>query len=405
MRIGPIEIFRHDSANGLVYERDRLASELGELEGWLARWMVMHHCRSVRVATPMLVAPDARDANQREAVSRVLQAYARAREDDPKPSTVGSMWELVAERQSEFIGMLDSGDEVALGDILSRLMQSEVVWGISGQMPEMRQELLESPVRSTLQLMLTDELVSLGEAFGAARVSCYQQGPALDRRDLDVDLDALVVAIEDRTGLDLAFPEVGGAFGCRIAGRLVTLDSIRHAYTVSLLKRLGAASGSTIVEIGGGFGCLAELCHRADLGRLSVFDLPWVNALQGYFLIRALPPGSVRLYGEDEGAILIEPYWRFDQQPPRSVDFVVNTNSLPEVGSDTGRMYIEQIGRVLRGCFVSINQEGKLPVGTYGPQNCVRELIEESGLLLSVHRARTWLWEGYVEEVFVPANG
>ena len=37
---------------------------------------------------------------------------------------------------------------------------------------------------------------------------------------------------------------------------------------------------------------------RAGFTDYAIYDLPWVNALQGYYLIMALPEGSVRLYGE-----------------------------------------------------------------------------------------------------------
>lgn len=59
---------------------------------------------------------------------------------------------------------------------------------------------------------------------------------------------------------------------------------------------------------------------------------------------------------------------------------------------------------MLRGSFLSINHEGKLPVSSFGSQICVRELVEESSALQPISRIRTWIWEGYVEEVFGPAG-
>ena len=381
-------------------ERDRLAADLV----WLARPLVMHHGRRFRAAPALAVEADERNERQRRVVGRVVRAYARARSEEAAVTKPVSMWELVEERQRSFVNALDQGDEEAVSASLAELMQSDLAWGIAASDPDDLRQLRAGSGGGSTQLSVADALVSFAEALGSARVSSYQQGPALQRLDLDVDLDEVARAVEARSGLDLELPSVGGPFGCRIVGKLITPDSLRHSYTLHRIRELGAGATSVVAEIGGGVGCLAALAYRAGIRELRIFDLPWVNALQGYYLGMALPDEAVRLFGEGKGSVHVDPYWRFEELEPRSVDFVVNTNSLPEVGLEAAQSYIRAIGRILRGSFLSFNHEGKLPVGTFGPQNCVRELAEASGALIPVRRARSWMWEGYVEEVYVSSG-
>ena len=182
--------------------------------------------------------------------------------------------------------------------------------------------------------------------------------------------------------------------------RLVTIDSLVHAWTAYRLRQI-AGGAAEAFEIGGGYGGLALLASRAGFAQYAIFDLPWVNALQGFFLLRALPDASIELYGEDRGPIRVLPYWTLDEQPDAACDVLVNTDSLAEIGEATARRYLQQIARVTRRCFLSINQEAMARVEG-GRQNCVRDLAEASGALLPATRHRAWMRHGYVEETFLP---
>ena len=310
------------------------------------------------------------------------------------------MWDDLEGKNRAFLEALRDGSVTSVRDQLSRMFQGPLVWGMTcvleNWLPELRRQTPGNPC----QKHFTDLLVSLAEAVGATRLTNAEQEPEAELRALDVDLDDLFRAVEQQTNLDLSFPEVRGACGCQVAGKRVSPDCFQHGYTVYRLRQLGAKRGSRIAEIGGGYGCLAALFYRAGHRRLSIYDLPWVNALQGYFLIMSLPAGSVRLYGESHGSLAVLPHWCFHKIPDRSVDFVINTNSLPEMGAETARAYVAHIRKVLKGLFFSINQEAKAPVLTYGPQQCVAELVAEVGGFTSVSRYRFWMRNGYVEEVF-----
>jgi hypothetical protein len=218
----------------------------------------------------------------------------------------------------------------------------------------------------------------------------------------EIDYADLLDRVEASIGLNVEAVPVGANHGCQVGRRFVNIDSLLHTFNVYRLRQLGASSETEIAEIGGGYGCLAELCHRASLRRFTIYDLPWVNVLQGYFLIMALPPGAVCLHGEDEGSVAVRPYWTFHELPDRSQDFIVNINSLPEMGASTAREYVNTFARVLRQVFLSVNQEGAATTVAGERQLVVGQLVGEQGGLECRSRCRWWMEEGYVEEVFAP---
>jgi hypothetical protein len=100
----------------------------------------------------------------------------------------------------------------------------------------------------------------------------------------------------------------------------------------------------------------------------------------------------------------VSPHWTFHERLDRSVDHVINVNSLPEIGVDEAREYLRTIGRVARRSFVSLNQEAGSHVPGIGRQGRVADLATEVGTLHRVARWRWWMEQGYVEEHYVPSD-
>lgn len=361
------------------------------------------HCPAhARLAPVFLLEPDADTPRSREAVSRVVTAYRLAMRNHV-PAARG-IWEAIETRNAEFIDALGRGDEATAGAYLRRMFTTNLGWGLGYLGEEIADSLRAQPEGNIYQLRVTDMLVALAEAVGVTRLTNPEQSLGEHIRALDVDLDEVFRAVERETGLDLSLPAVGAAFGCLIADRRVSPDTLVHGYTVQRLRELGATPDDTFAEIGGGFGCLAYQMFRAGFTRFTVHDLPWVNALQGYFLIMSLPEGSVRLYGERKGSLALFPGWTFGEHADRSADWVINTNSMPEMGADTARDYLREARRVVRQGFFSINMEAKPTAFGYGRQGCVAELVAEVGGFRRTSRSRYWMRNGYVEEVYRPSG-
>ncbi|HEX8843092.1 MAG TPA: hypothetical protein VF791_00400 [Pyrinomonadaceae bacterium] len=326
-----------------------------------------------------------------ETAERVIRAYQLAMREYVPPSP--GMWDEIESRNPAFIRALNTGNVPCVAETLSRMFRTNLVYGL-GKVHESLARDNEEGVKQ-VRRRWTDLLVSLAEAVGTRRVRLLlQEGIESFRRALDVDVDELLIETEQRIGFDLSFPPVGGIYGCRAGDKFVTMDSLWHASTLYRLTQLGAESSSRIAEIGGGYGCLGMMAARAGFS-YEIFDLPWVGAIQGYFLIEAL--GGAALFGEKDGKVRVSPYWRFFDLPDASLDYIVNTNSLPEMGEETGLAYLREMGRLLNGQFLSVNQEGKAR-----GQTCVAELAERAGTLRRLSRHLAWVEQGYVEEVYAP---
>jgi hypothetical protein len=345
---------------------------------------------------------DPANERSRDAAARVIDAYHAAMRTPKSPAP--SMWAGIEAQQAAFFTAVRDRDVPAVQQTLARLFHTHLIWGLGRVHPDTPVHIRGGQPEG-VQIQVTDALVSLGEATGAARItSIEQRGVDAHLAALRVDITALLAAVVERTGLRLDMPEAGGNYGCLIDGRRVSIDTLVHGYTAYRLRELGIDPAARIVEIGGGYGCLAYVCRLNGFADYTIVDLPWVNLLQGYLLIMSLPPDSVSLFGEPDRPVKVRPFWEFGALPDRSVDVVINTDSLPEIGEETGRQYITDIARVIRGYFLSINQEAMAPYPGIGPQLHVNGLAAEEPRLRLLHRHRYWMRQGYVEELFAPAD-
>jgi len=136
----------------------------------------------------------------------------------------------------------------------------------------------------------------------------------------------------------------------------------------------------------------------------TLVDLPHIAAIQAFFLLTALGQESVALDGEDFTApIRILPAWKFPELDD-SFDLVVNTSSMPEMGSEIAYEYIEEMAKKKARAFFSINQEGQ-DGGRGGPVQCVIwKIIKKEGSYERVFRHPYWLLHHFAEELYVLKN-
>jgi putative sugar O-methyltransferase len=400
MRFGPVHLIKDSTYRTL----EGRVLQSAKIQNALVRDGFMHVGLNIRTAPGVVLEPD--DPNSpraKVAVDRVVRAYHRAMSDHVAPQR--GLWDKIegSSRKAEFFEALRRGDRPLVGQWLARMFQTDLIWGLGRFHEAMPADMRTHSEHSLIQNRCTDALVSLAQAVGARPVvSLQHQGVDPYLNELNVDLTKLLAKIEQKTALDLSAAHVGGIYGCHIGNKLITIDDLLQSHTVHRLRQLGADRSSRIVEIGGGFGGLARLAYRADHGCYEVFDLPWVNVLQGYFLLMSLPPETVRLYGEDRGEVRISPHWCFANIAGRSVDYVVNTDSLPEMALAVRTEYISQIRRILRGYFLSINQESGIQIDDFDPQGPVGDVVTRDRGFRLLSRNRWWMCQGYVEEVFAP---
>ncbi len=350
--------------------------------------------------TPRTCVPsDAQDVAH-PVVRRVIAAYRRAAAQH-KPAAP-SLWDAAAQQHPEFLQALETGNVDSVAGHLANYFRTPLVWGLS------RQPMENAPPEAYAAhaVRTADTLVSLARASGVLPVPSIEQGGPLHTQMVQAaTLDPLINDIERATALDLSIcPAVAGNSGWQFGERSTNVDVLLHSYSVLRLRQLGVGATDPLVEIGGGYGCLAALAVKAGFRRYTICDLPWVNAMQGYLLIRTFGDDAVRLYGEGGAArISVLPFWALHEFQRHSVALVINVNSLPEIGLATAAAYMTDIARISRSGFLSINQEAQAATVHGTRQLRVWQLAQEvRGLTLS-SRHPYWMEQGYVEEFYRPS--
>ena len=242
--------------------------------------------------------------------------------------------------------------------------------------------------------MTKDKLVSLAEAFGV--IACENPEQGVFGESLYLDTETLAKGISKKLGFPATPPPIDGGLLKIVAGHALfnerDLNAIFTAFTLATYKP------SSVCEIGAGSGRVAYWSHRLGMRRYILVDLPHINAVQGFYLLKALPDAAIRLHGEPlpEAELAVLPVSAIETVG--KVDVVLNQDSFPEIDRDVVIGYLEWIKRNARR-FISINHESK-PRHRLGQQLSVPELIAEVGGLRLKSRNPYWLRKGYVIEVY-----
>jgi hypothetical protein len=252
-----------------------------------------------------------------------------------------------------------------------------------------------------------DLLVATAFAVGALPLPNPQDMSQRWERCLEVDADAVIPLIEKRTGMKVSFPDVGGAFGGEANGRAFPIVAFMHLLVSVVIRMLMFDGAKTIVEVGGGFGGLAYFVTQQLRTRYLIYDLPFINALQAYFLYRAMPSHHLILYGEDAAltpstnTIVLRPAWELlRQHASEPVDLFVSQDSLIEFTRPLALEFLRHMKNDLRGPFLSVNPEypGETALAWDGMR--VLDLVDEVGGFRCLTRSPFPLRLGHLQEIF-----
>jgi len=325
---------------------------------------------------------------------RLADVYCRAMEHGG--SEGNGVWERIhQEYHRQFAHDLITRNYNRIAHTLAGMFRNKIMYGLSS--PE------ENKTYS--RLTLHDVVISLGISSGIL--------PARNPNDLHAeslyhqDYREVLQKYSEIVGYDLAPPQVGGIFGLEFNGNVVPL---RHLFQIHAARRIKTLSNAPVscLEIGGGVGFLAYAAVKmGSVEDHCIIDLPIVNVLQGYLLLKSDLADCVELFGErSQGRKMNGPRIRIlpdnavNDLDDRSFDVAVNLDSLPEMGYDTIRNYLRQIQRICRSYFLSVNQEHQRPGASGFSHGWVHEMIKEFPDISLVSRAPCWLRKGYVEELF-----
>ena len=328
-----------------------------------------------------------------EIADRVMAAYQRADAEQRQLSALptNDVWEVVGNAfHTEFVAALRSGEPATLAAILVQAYREPITHGL-GPGRAVYDAARTPEGESGIATLCADRLAALAEAVGAVPIENPEQG----RWGVNLKLppEDLVDRIQSAIGASIVPSMAMGYFGVPIRSHLFFVRSADHAYVAWRCRELGA---ERVVEIGGGLGGVAYYAKQFGIGRYSIFDLPVMNVIQGYALIKA--GFDVSLVGEPDRSLIVRPWWHFAHAD--DCDVVVNQDSFPEIDPAFVLDYLQQIKRCAKR-FLSINQEAGERASADGRrQNVVSELVTRTGGFRRASRTPYWLRRGYVEELY-----
>jgi hypothetical protein len=215
------------------------------------------------------------------------------------------------------------------------------------------------------------------------------------------NVDDIVIRLSNYFGFNIIPLPVIPVAGLKSSYGILNERHINSLYLANLIKKYTTVNAN-ISEYGGGLGLNAY--YLSNMGRQNVhlFDLPFVNVLSGYFLIKSLGKDAVVLEGEEsrQNAIHIKAFWNCNSYPENYFEVTVNQDSFPEINVDLLKKYFNIIERNTRSYFFSINQEHEGKYADGKKHNSVPKIISWFSNFQSILRKpyglRTEI--GYIEE-------
>jgi len=351
--------------------------------------------------------PDSPDV---ELAGRILAAYRAAVSDGAIPGD--GLWRQMSDTFHLAVSSsLNSPEDLAV--VLAGLFQGPISAGIC-RAPARFEE--NAAIDAIHNLQHLDTLVSFGAALGLCphyHGGLPKPGPSTLH---NVAVETLFKTIEASIGFDLTPVQAGGIFGIRNGETLVPWKYLLQAYMAHRLDGMCQSylkprdKGFNIVEIGGGVGFLAEIvCRVQRVQSYTILDLPLVNMMQAYYLLKSELANRVQLYGEtppaEEGVIRVFPTVAVSDLTSARYDVALNQDSFPEMDGATIDAYLDFIQSTTNGFLYSINQESALQTGTGFVHPILPAHLAKRSAFKRTERNIYWLRKGYVEEVYLLNTG
>ncbi len=291
---------------------------------------------------------------------------------------------------------------MALAAYLCNMTRHDATLGTVQGHLEYRRICRSRSYRRFIALMAKEKLVSLAEAVGAISWQNLEQGHWGENLHLDVDY--LASEVERVVGLEMAPPPIdGGLLKIRSAHGLFHERDLNAIYTTWSLRQL-VSPAAVFAEIGAGSGRIAYWSCRFGCRSYMIFDLPHINVVHGYYLIKALPDAAITLSGETGRAvgqgIAILPYYRIQSDGTMRFDLVLNQDSFPEIHIEVVRSYLRRAKASSGRYSLSINHESRSRLVDRDLQLNVPQVVAEVGGYRRLWRMPYWLSRGYVFELY-----
>jgi hypothetical protein len=247
-----------------------------------------------------------------------------------------------------------------------------------------------------------DKLVCLAEGLGVLQAENPEHGAAGNwGRNIRLDADLIADKIAEAVGIDILPPTgIIPVAGIKLRDGPLHYRHINALYMAARIRDLTRES-DRICEYGGGLGFVAFYLSRMGRPDTTLFDIPIVNVLSGFFLIGALGDDAVCLEGESPraGTVKISANWRCVDAADGDFRIAANQDSFPEINEAIFDAYRREIKRT-SAFLLSINHEVEREIdGTVNHLN-VSRLLSSDPEFRRLYRSPYWLRRGYVEELY-----
>ncbi len=326
---------------------------------------------------------------------RLLKVYKLSTHSKNSKREKDIWTDLAATHHGKFIEILQSDDPKLLAEYLLSVHARGISQGLVQGEIEYEKIRASQIFRRFLGVNTKDKLVSLAEYLGILPYENPEQGTYGE--NIYKDEDKLASKINDKLGFEIETPDFENALlKLKLRDGSIHVRDIYALYAALRIKKI-VGKKAKVAEIGGGVGKAGYYAYKLGIRNYSIFDLPHINVLQGYFLLKSLP-NSVSLFGEKEKAIKVLPDFAFSK-PRNKFDLTLNADSFPEISKVIVRNYLADIKNNTRKYFLSINQEGESSFQSI-KQTIVGRVIKEVGGFKKEYRFPFWVRKGYVEELY-----
>lgn len=331
-----------------------------------------------------------------EVAERILGAYHKALEDQNNALLKrqdADLWTAVLDKElGELVEVIEQKNAPKLASYLINFGTTPREFG--GVTTCRDKDQTEHMGHYYIGLTYFDKLISLAESLGLLPVERLQSPHS--GVNFHTNIDDLVKKIESHLSISI-IPPMGIIYtdGIVAGEGLLHNVHINGLYNATRTRALNPA-GEPCCEYGGGIGIAAMYGRRLGMMDYTIFDLPITNLLAAHYLLHALGPDAVSLYGEQlrKDTIKILPFWEVMNAQDKQFYLSVNQDSFPEISEKLVAEYLTQIRRTTSKYFLSLNHESFSPY-------TVNNLVQRTSCFESFYRSKYWIYEGYVEELFM----
>lgn len=319
-----------------------------------------------------------------------LAAFAKSQTD---PKDYGAMWNGHSANHAELMTYLVNNKLRDAHNYLNHLHDTPLMHGITQGDWSANNIRSDQAVAHQIRNRLWDVLLGVCEYLAVIPTQNPEQGPIA----LSIPINTLVYLMSTAIPGFKPLTWQGGLYGLNTSIGIMGERDLTSLYLAHKIHARFPTSDAAIMEIGGGGGYIPYWLHLMGHRNITMVDLPAIIICQAYQLAANLGKDHLLLPNEKGSADI---RWLTPAQLAidlQTFDCVVNTDSMPEMGSTHIHEYLNMI-QYRAKTFFSINQETKA-----GGQHSVHELAKQYQMSLT-DRSLFWLRRGYTEEWYFMLN-